>query len=294
MARERLSLLPAQSGTTARVLDHIAHGQASAGEGTLAEGEHALFAVPAMSLAYRYAKRTLDIVVSATVLLVLSPLLAITSLVIILTSKGPALFRQQRVGEGGRIFTMYKFRSMYEDADHTLHQVAYAHFVAGRGGNGKVDREALELAGITLATDADAALLDGTPRHISWLRARLHRLRPMLHAEDPRITPVGALLRFTSIDELPQLWNVLMGDMTLVGPRPPIPYEVRLYRPKHLHRLRVRPGVTGFWQIYGRNKVPFETMIDMDIQYIKSRTFWLDVKLLLLTLPAVLLSRGGK
>src|SRR5258708_1651811 len=143
MARERLSLLPAQSGTTARILDHIAHGEASAGEAALAEGEHAHLAVPAMSLAYRYAKRTLDLVVSATVPLVLSPLLALTPLLIILPSKGPALFRQQRVGEGGRIFTMYKFRSMYEDADHTLHQVAYAHFVAGRGGDREKERGAV-------------------------------------------------------------------------------------------------------------------------------------------------------
>jgi lipopolysaccharide/colanic/teichoic acid biosynthesis glycosyltransferase len=246
---------------------------------------------PHLSPAYRIAKRGLDIAVSLSLLVVLSPLLALTALLVVVTSRGPALFRQQRVGEGGRIFTIYKFRSMYQDADHTLHQIAYAHFVQGRGGNGKVDRRALKLAGLDVS-DAEEVLIDGMPRHVTWVRRQLHRLRPLLRAEDPRITPFGALLRVTSIDELPQLFNVLIGDMTLVGPRPPIPYEVRLYQRKHLQRLTVRPGVTGIWQVYGRNKVPFEEMVDMDIMYIKRRSFWLDLKLLVLTVPAVILSRA--
>ncbi|MGH2515058.1 MAG: sugar transferase, partial [Ktedonobacterales bacterium] len=113
-------------------------------------------------------------------------------------------------------------------------------------------------------------------------------------AEDPRITPFGALLRLTSIDELPQLFNVLLGDMSLVGPRPPIPYEVRMYQRKHLLRLAIQPGVTGIWQVYGRNRVPFEQMVDMDIEYIKTRGFWLDLKLLLQTVPALFASRAEK
>lgn len=249
-----------------------------------------------LPLGYRIAKRTLDVIVSATILLLLSPLLAATALIIKLTSPGPALFRQQRVGEGGRIFTMYKFRSMYSDADHSLHQIAYTHFVQGKGGNGKVTKESLVLAGWSpAASDADDDAIETIRvQQRGWLRLRLHRLRPLLHAEDPRITPIGALARITSIDELPQLYNVLTGDMTLVGPRPPIPYEVRLYQHKHLQRLTVRPGVTGIWQVYGRNKVPFEQMVDMDIEYIKRRSFWLDLKLLLITAPAVLLSRSEK
>lgn len=251
--------------------------------------------LPALPLSYRVAKRTLDISVSALVLLLISPILLLTAVLIRVTSRGPALFRQQRVGEGGRIFTMYKFRSMYIDADHTLHKAAYAKFVEGKGGNGKVNKESLMLVGHGAETDTDDDPDDTyTERRRGFLRRQLHRLRPILHADDPRITPFGALIRITSIDEMPQLFNVLLGDMSLVGPRPPIPYEVRMYQRKHLLRLAIQPGVTGVWQVHGRNKVPFEQMVDMDIQYIASRSFWLDLKLLIQTVPAVVASRSGK
>jgi len=252
--------------------------------------------LPALPTSYRVAKRALDILVSALVLVVLSPILLATALLIVLTSRGPAFFRQQRVGEGGRIFTMYKFRSMYVNADHSLHRATYANFVAGKGGNGKVTRESLRLAGLATATDDDDTDEEDfyAERRRGIIRRQLHRLRPLLHADDPRITPMGALIRVTSVDELPQLLNVLLGDMSLVGPRPPIPYEVRMYRRKHLLRLAIQPGVTGIWQVRGRNKVPFEQMVDMDIAYIKSRTFWLDLKLLILTIPAVLNKRTEK
>ena len=290
MAQEQITLITDSTSPTSGVLERE--------RAALSQPEDVTITLPLreLPLGYRIAKRTLDIVVSATILLLLSPLLAATALIIKLTSPGPALFSQQRVGEGGRIFTMIKFRSMYLDADHSLHQIAYTHFVQGKGGNGKVTKESLALAGLnsTEADTSDDALDDIPVKQRGWLRLRLHRLRPLLHAEDPRITPIGALIRLTSIDELPQLYNVLVGDMTLVGPRPPIPYEVRLYQHKHLQRLTVRPGVTGIWQIYGRNKVPFEQMVDMDIDYISRRSFWLDLKLILITAPAVLLSRGGK
>ena len=252
--------------------------------------------LPALPTSYRVAKRALDILVSALVLVVLSPVLLATALLIVLTSRGPAFFRQQRVGEGGRIFTMYKFRSMYVNADHSLHRATYANFVAGKGGNGKVTRESLRLAGLATATDDEDTDEEDfyAERRRGIIRRQLHRLRPLLHADDPRITPMGALIRVTSVDELPQLLNVLLGDMSLVGPRPPIPYEVRMYRRKHLLRLAIQPGVTGIWQVRGRNKVPFEQMVDMDIAYIKSRTFWLDLKLLILTIPAVLNKRTEK
>lgn len=288
MAREPATLLKVPTPISPAVLDRVADAS------MYTSLDAHLRAVRAIPLGYRLLKRSLDVIVSASVLLALSPLLAITMLVIKLTSKGPALFRQQRVGEGGRIFTMYKFRSMYQDSDHTLHQIAYAHFVQGHGGNGKVDRETLRLAERAIPSLVVEETEDLTLPHLSWLRRQLHRLRPILHAEDPRITPIGALIRITSIDELPQLFNVLRGDMTLVGPRPPIPYEVRLYGPKHLRRLTVRPGVTGIWQVRGRNRVSFEQMVDMDIEYIENRSFWLDVKLMLLTIPAVLAPRGAK
>jgi lipopolysaccharide/colanic/teichoic acid biosynthesis glycosyltransferase len=112
--------------------------------------------------------------------------------------------------------------------------------------------------------------------------------------KDPRITRVGGWLRRYSLDELPQLFNVLRGEMSLVGPRPPIPYEVRLYTRRHLRRLEVTPGVTGMWQVCGRGVVPFDQMVDMDIIYIAYRTFWLDLRLLLRTVPAVIRLRGAK
>lgn len=251
--------------------------------------------LPVLPTSYRIAKRTLDVVVSTLVLLLLSPVLLATALILLLTSRGPALFRQQRVGEGGRIFTMYKFRSMYVNADHSLHKATYAKFVEGKGGNGKVTKESLKLVGRPEGDDEDTEEEDFyAARQRGILRRQLHRMRPLLHAEDPRITPFGALIRLTSIDELPQLFNVLLGDMSLVGPRPPIPYEVRMYQRKHLLRLAIRPGVTGIWQVYGRNRVPFEQMVDMDIEYIMARSFWLDLKLLLQTGPALLASRAEK
>jgi lipopolysaccharide/colanic/teichoic acid biosynthesis glycosyltransferase len=242
-----------------------------------------------LSTAYRRAKRVLDITVSLTALAVFTPLLVLVAALIRLTSPGPALYRQRRVGRGGRIFTMYKFRSMYHDADHTLHRQAYVRFVSGHGGSGKVDR---------------ATLRAQAPHEVPWrgpdtgengaLKRCWLRVVQALAPEDPRITPVGALIRRASIDELPQLLNVLLGDMSLVGPRPPIPYEVRLYSPRHLGRLAVTPGVTGLWQVYGRGRVPFEHMVDMDLEYITSRSFWLDLKLLVLTIPTVFFTRGAK
>lgn len=249
--------------------------------------------LPPLPVLYRLAKRALDVAVSATVLLLASPLLALTAVLIHLTSKGPALFTQQRVGEGGRIFTMYKFRSMYVDADHATHKLAYAQFVGGKGGDGKVTKEALALASAAvqpLPAPEEEDEFYRPPRR-SWLDRKFDRLRPLLRAEDPRITPVGAIIRITSIDELPQLFNVLRGEMSLVGPRPPIPYEVRLYQRKHLLRLTVKPGVTGVWQVYGRNRVPFEQMVDMDLDYIHQRSFWLDLKLIVLTAPALLFGK---
>jgi lipopolysaccharide/colanic/teichoic acid biosynthesis glycosyltransferase len=240
---------------------------------------------------YLTAKRSLDLLLSTTVILLCAPLLALIALAIRLTSPGPVLFRQMRVGEGGRVFMMYKFRSMYADADHTLHQLAYTRFLQGQGGNGKVGKDTLHV----LAQSSGEQTAKQVPEIVApreW--ALLGWLRNLLRLEDPRITPVGALLRATSIDELPQFFNVLRGEMTLVGPRPPIPYEVRLYQPRHCQRLLVRPGLTGFWQIYGRNRVPFEKMVEMDLEYIRQRNFWLDLELIARTPIAMLQAHGAR
>ena len=251
-------------------------------------------AAPPTSRTYLVAKRALDIVASALALLVLSPLFLLLIVLVRLTSRGPAFFRQQRVGEGGRIFTMLKFRSMYINADHSLHEKAYAHFLQGKGGDGKVTKESLALLGVSVETTQAADLATPLPAPlravIVWLVKRWAALRP----EDPRVTTLGGLLRRTSFDELPQFFNVLIGDMSLVGPRPPIPYEVTLYKEKHMARLAVPPGVTGVWQVRGRNRVPFEQMIDMDLEYIQRRSFWFDLQLLLMTVPSMLFSRSGK
>ena len=240
-------------------------------------------------LSYRIAKRTLDVMVSLTMLLALSPLLLVVAILIRLTSKGSAIYRQRRVGEGGRIFTMYKFRSMYSDCDTKLHLEAYKLFLRNNIGSGKVDRATLA----ELAPEAARSAVPDQYTHRPFKRL-LWRIGRSIGLEDPRITPIGALIRMTSIDELPQLFNVLIGDMSLVGPRPPIPYEVRLYEKSHLQRLAITPGVTGIWQVYGRNKVSFQKMVDMDMEYIACRSFWLDLRLILLTVPAVLLSRSGR
>jgi lipopolysaccharide/colanic/teichoic acid biosynthesis glycosyltransferase len=221
---------------------------------------------------YLPAKRALDIAVSATALALLAPLFAIVAALIKLTSPGPVFFRSQRVGEGGHIFTMLKFRSMRTDADHRLHKKMYMDFLAGRGGNGKVS-EAVDGSG----QPAPA----GAQRKPGWF-----------HSDDPRVTTIGAFIRRTSIDELPQVLNVLRGEMSLVGPRPPIPYEVRHYDPEHLVRLAVCPGLTGIWQVYGRNKVPFDIMVYMDQWYVENRSLHLDLKLILLTVPVVILARA--
>lgn len=210
---------------------------------------------------YLLAKRILDIVVC---LLVFIPLCVVTLLmaaVICLDSPGPVFFRQKRVGAHGEEFTCLKFRSMYADADDTLHRVAYTKFVSGKPaqvGNASSSRNSFGKV-----------------------------------PNDPRITRVGRYIRKTSLDELPQVWNVLLGHMTLVGPRPPLPYEVELYS-MHAHlRLSGKPGLTGAWQVYGRNRVTFQQMINMDVEYLKQQSLLEDVKLILLTIPAMLQAPKG-
>lgn len=210
-------------------------------------------------------KRTLDVALAAVLLVLFAPLMAFIALLIRLDSPGPALFVQRRVGarrrsRNGRIvwevrtFPFCKFRSMAHNADPSLHREYIRAFV--RGG------------------------VDGS--------------ETFKLAHDPRITRVGCLLRRTSLDELPQLINVLNGDMSLVGPRPVPTYEVAEYQKWHHERLAALPGITGIWQTRGRCQVPFEEMIRMDIDYVRRQSLWLDVKLLLLTIPAVFSGRGAR
>ncbi|MCL4126395.1 UNVERIFIED_CONTAM: hypothetical protein GTU68_063801 [Idotea baltica] len=182
-------------------------------------------------------QRVLDLGVSYIAIILLSPLLLLTVLAVKLDSRGPALFRQTRVGRDGSQFTLYKFRSMHIDAE-----------------------------------ERRAALLD---------------------TNDPRITRVGRFIRRFSIDELPQILNVLNGEMSIVGPRPALPSEVAAYPRRAFSRLAVNPGITGLWQVSGRAEIPFDRMIDMDIEYARSRDLSIDVALILSTFRAVLSGRGA-
>jgi lipopolysaccharide/colanic/teichoic acid biosynthesis glycosyltransferase len=208
----------------------------------------------ARSSAYPTLKRLLDIAISSVLLLALLPVLVLLALAIVLDSPGPVLFRQQRVGEQGRLFDMLKFRSMYVGVDPSPHQKYIVAYIKGQA---------------ELQESAEGRAL--------------YKL-----ADDRRVTRLGRWLRETSLDELPQLWNVLRGEMSLVGPRPPLPYETELYQPAHMQRLAVRPGITGLWQVSGRSRTTFEEMVAMDCEYIQSQSFALDLFILLRTIPVVL------
>ena len=210
-------------------------------------------------LRYRIGKRLLDIGVAGLALILLAPVFAACALAVWRSSPGPIIFRQQRVGLRGRAFTFLKFRSMYHRADSAPHREYVTAFIKG-----------------------EAARQDDGGKEVYKLIG------------DARITPVGHWLRRTSLDELPQFWSVLRGDMSLVGPRPPIPYEVEHYRPDQLGRLAVKPGITGLWQISGRSSTTFAEMVELDIEYIRHQSFWFDVAILLRTIPAVLSTRGAR
>jgi lipopolysaccharide/colanic/teichoic acid biosynthesis glycosyltransferase len=206
----------------------------------------------------RVLARALEITIAGVLLALLSPVLLVIALAIRLDSRGPVLFRQVRLGRGARPFQMYKFRTMRTDADPTLH----ANFVR----NMIVNR---------LRADGGS-------------ETQVFKIHP-----DPRITRVGRLLRRASLDELPQLLNVLRGDMTLVGFRPPIPYEVAEYPAWYHRRFDGKPGITGLWQVSGRNERSYEDMVRLDIEYLNRRSWLLDLLLLVRTVGAVLGGRGA-
>jgi lipopolysaccharide/colanic/teichoic acid biosynthesis glycosyltransferase len=208
---------------------------------------------------YDVIKRAVDIAGSAMLLCILSPLFALVAALVKLTSPGPVLFRQRRIGRMGRPFTMLKFRTMRVDADHALHQQFVTAFIK-----------------------SSAQLQTADPATIFKL------------TNDPRVTPIGRLLRKTSIDELPQLWNVVRGEMSLVGPRPPLAYEVEQYRPWHWRRVvDAKPGITGLWQVNGRSRTTFDEMVRLDLRYARASSLWVDIKILLATPKAVISGKGA-
>ena len=194
-------------------------------------------------------KRALDILAGAGALLALSPVLLTVIALIKLEDGGPIFFRQMRVGLRGRLFGMWKFRSMVLNADALKDQLLKQNEMQG---------------GVTFKMK-----------------------------NDPRVTRIGKYLRKFSIDEMPQLWNVLQGDMSLVGPRPPVPREVQEYTVEDRQRLLAKPGLTCFWQVGGRSEIDFNGQVQLDVAYIKSQSLWLDIKLLFKTVPAVVLGKGA-
>lgn len=198
---------------------------------------------------YFMAKRSFDIFITTIALILLSPLLLTVALLIRLDSKGSIFFSQLRVGKGGKEFKMWKFRSMYIDAEKRKQELMKKNEMQG---------------GV------------------------LFKLK-----QDPRVTRVGRILRKFSIDELPQLWNVWRGDMSLVGPRPPLPNEVQEYTCHQRKRLEVTPGITCIWQVSGRSDIPFHQQVEMDLEYIRNQSLTYDLIILLRTVPAVLKARGA-
>jgi exopolysaccharide biosynthesis polyprenyl glycosylphosphotransferase len=219
-----------------------------------------LFREP-LSEAQRFVKRASDILISALVILLTAPLWIIISLLIKLDSPGAIFFRQERIGMDGRRFLFYKFRTMRENSDENLHREAYQKNIKGLAEANAGDKENPVFGKVK---------------------------------DDPRVTRVGKFLRRWSLDELPQFLNVLRGEMSVVGARPPIPYEVEEYDIRHRRRLDMKPGITGLWQVSGRNRLTFEEMVQTDLYYIENWSLWLDLKIILLTLPAMWRGDGAR
>ncbi|MBU2501023.1 MAG: exopolysaccharide biosynthesis polyprenyl glycosylphosphotransferase [bacterium] len=232
------------------------------------DGEYAVqapaFFIPADTTRYAgpqaLVKRFFDLTVSGILLLLTAPLMGLIALLIKQSSPGPVFFVQERLGKDGKPFKFYKFRSMKHNSDDAIHRQFAAMFING---------------------DERGCAESNSGEKVFKLK------------EDPRVTGIGSLLRRTSLDELPQLINIVRGEMSLVGPRPPIAYEIENYLPWHMERLRAVPGLTGLWQVSGRSSVSFDEMVHMDIRYISNWSLWRDVMILLKTVPVVLRGTGG-
>ena len=212
---------------------------------------------PSGTRLYKPLKRVLDIMVSVSIIAVTLPLSVMIALSIKLDSRGPIIFRQTRIGTDAREFVMYKFRTMEADSDDATHREEFRRYVEG------------------LPLDHD--------RHGPLYKK----------IADPRITRVGRFLRATNLDELPQLMNVLRGHMSMVGPRPMLSYQLELYKPWYHQRHQVPQGITGLWQLKGRNRVDLKDMVQLDLEYIKRRSLWLDLWLMVGTIPSMLCGPKG-
>ncbi len=212
-------------------------------------------------LRYRLFKRSFDVATAVLNIILFLPLMILIGIAVKLTSRGPVFFKQTRLGQFGRPFTFYKFRTMRVNSDSRIHQEYIKQLINdqnGQSNQGSQDEPLFKLK------------------------------------NDPRITRIGKFLRKTSLDELPQFFNVLKGDMSMVGPRPPIPYEVEMYKSWHLRRiLEAKPGITGLWQVRGRSKTGFDDMVRLDLQYVEKQSILLDIRLVLETVPSMLNSKGA-
>ncbi|HPF71120.1 MAG TPA: sugar transferase [Candidatus Krumholzibacteria bacterium] len=222
------------------------------------------FYIPADTSRYygslAWLKRAGDVLVASVMLLLLAPVMAAIAIAVKRSGPGPVLFVQERLGKDGRPFPFFKFRSMVHNSDDAIHRQFAAMFIAG---------------------DKDGCRQTNGGEDLFKIKA------------DPRITRVGAFLRKTSLDELPQLFNILRGEMSLVGPRPPIAYEIENYQPWHMERLKAVPGLTGLWQVSGRSQVSFDDMVRLDVRYINTWSPLKDLAIMLKTIPVVLRGTGG-
>jgi exopolysaccharide biosynthesis polyprenyl glycosylphosphotransferase len=211
----------------------------------------------------RFMKRISDIVGSVIALFIFSPFFLIIPILIKISSEGPIFFRQERLGQYGKKFTFLKFRTMYADSDPTIHKEYLKKFIS-------------EQKSYEVEKNGD-------------IETSIYKIK-----DDPRVTPIGRFLRKTSLDEFPQFFNVLKGEMSLVGPRPPIPYELENYDIWHLRRiLEIKPGITGLWQVKGRSATTFDEMVRMDLRYVREWSVWMDIKILFKTPLAVLTFKGS-
>lgn len=207
-------------------------------------------------------RRLMDIVIAGAALVILSPVLLLITAAIRLTSEGPGIFKGPAIGKGCRQFTYFKLRSMRDNLRDDAHQQWLERFVKN---------------------DEPFALSEGEGGQVQPVYKRI---------DDPRITPLGRILRKLSLDEIPQLWNVVRGEMSLVGPRPPIPAEFQHYSEREKARLACRPGLTGLYQVTARSQVPFARMLEIDLEYIQSASLWLDLKIIVRTPWVMLRGRG--
>ncbi|UCE04258.1 MAG: sugar transferase [Candidatus Latescibacterota bacterium] len=223
----------------------------------------------------------MDLAIAGLILLLSAPLFLIVAVLIKLSSPGPVLFVQKRVGRNGRVFDFFKFRTMKHNSDDSVHREFAANFIRGNGKNQPRDdaEHATSPRGSSAGNGTcSEPLAQDQVYKLTW---------------DPRITGIGRFLRRTSLDELPQLINVLRGDMSIVGPRPPVVYELEHYQDWHKRRLGAKPGITGLWQVSGRSSVPFDEMVQLDLYYIDHRSTSMDLRIMARTLPVMIKGDGA-